>query len=1086
MSLHAAILHTTRYIYDRPVSLSPHVIRLRPAPHGRTPILGFSLKVSPKEHFLNWQQDPHGNWQARVVFPEKVSCLEVTVDLVADMAAFNPFDFFVEPEAEQFPFLYATELAQSLEPYRKAEPATPRMRALLDSLPRESMNTVDFVTGLNARVRDAVSYVIRMEPGVQSPEETLELQSGSCRDSAWLLVQLFRHLGLAARFVSGYLIQLRPDVKSLTGPSGPEADFTDLHAWTEVYLPGAGWIGLDPTSGMLAAEGHIPVSATPEPRSAAPISGLVEKCEVDFRHEMQVRRIKETVRVTKPYSDSQWEAIDALGKAVDQRLEAGDVRLTMGGEPTFIAADDPQGEEWNTGAVGPTKEAYAHRLIEELRERFAPGGLITYGQGKWYPGESLPRWAYSLYWRGDQQPIWTAPPGDAPPPADLATSERVMLGLAKALDLPQENVCTAYEDPWYFIEREQKLPSGVDVIDNGLDDPETRARLARAFTDGIDRPRGFAIPVARWQMADKRRWVSERWKTRANRLLLIPGDSAIGLRLPLNSLQRLDEGMAAPTEPREPALPHLPLPGRAIPPTVAVEAGDAVPLDEPDTPVRTSLAVEPREGFVNIFIPPLPAAADWLELVAAIDQVAAETGAPIRIEGYPPPGDHRLNVIKITPDPGVLEVNIHPASNWEGVRNTTMALYEAAHQLGLTTQKFLIDGRAVGTGGGNHVVMGAATPLDSPFLRRPDVLASMLRFWQNHPGLSYLFSGLFIGPTSQHPRVDEARDTALYDLELALAQIPQPGGEIPPWLVDRLLRNLLVDITGNTHRAEFCIDKLYAPESTTGRLGLVELRGFEMPPHPQMSLATQLLIRALVSWFWKHPYTRPLTRFGTHLHDRYMLPHYVWQDMLDVLAELRGAGYAFDADWFSPHFEFRFPRHGAVHFGDISLELRHALEPWPTMGETPGIGGTVRFVDSSVERLQVRATGLHGNRYSVACNGVEVPLTVTQRGDEKVGGVRYRAWQPAMCLHPTVGVQTPLTFDLYDNWNGRAVTGCTYHVAHPAGRSYEHFPVNGLEAESRRLARFETRGHTPGEYALRRLPVHPESPCTLDLRRGWS
>ncbi|HLY36916.1 MAG TPA: transglutaminase family protein [Candidatus Binatia bacterium] len=1073
--MQVALHHRTSYRYDRLVAVSPQIVRLRPAPHTRTRIVSYSLKVEPDPHFLNWQQDPFGNWQARVVFPDWIRELVVTVDLVVEPVAFNAFDFFVEESAGRWPFAYEPALLSDLQPYLRHEPPGARLRALLDSIPRTSRGTVDFLVELNQRLQHDIRYLIRLEPGVQTPEETLAKGSGSCRDSGWLLVQCLRHLGIAARFVSGYLIQLAPDVKSLDGPSGPDSDFTDLHAWAEAFVPGAGWLGLDPTSGLFAAEGHLPLAATPDPRSAAPITGTVDECEVEFSHAISVRRLAEAPRSTRPFGDDEWAAIDALGESIDARLRAGDVRLTMGGEPTFVSLDDMEGAEWNVAAVGPTKERLAATLIERLRARFAPTGIVTYGQGKWYPGESLPRWIYSLYWRGDGRPLWRLPPPATPASATIELTERFVLGLARRLDVDPACALAAYEDPFHYLLKERRLPVNVDPRDSRLRDPEERARLAAVFERGLGAPRGHVLPVQRWQG----RWASERWTFRGGALFLVPGDSPIGLRLPLDQLPWLPPTEAPHVGAVDPTRPQPPLPGRrqAYVDTRAEATSNA-------GRVHTALAVEPRDGFVNVFLPPVETAEDWVDLLGAIEDVAVELDAPVRVEGYAPPPHAGLKRMSITPDPGVIEVNIHPARTWADIRDNTLALYEEARTARLTTEKFLIDGRTVGTGGGNQIVVGGAHPLDSPFLRRPDLLASLVRYWQNHPSLSYLFSGLFIGPTSQHPRVDEGRDSQLAELEIALATLPPRGSDVPPWLVDRIFRNLLVDVAGNTHRAEFCIDKLYAPESASGRLGLVEMRAFEMPPHARMSVVQQLLVRALIAWFWDQPYGRPLLRWGSALRDRFLLPHFLWRDFAEVLDGLAGAGLAFRPEWFRAQYEFRFPRHGSVRYRDVEIELRHALEPWPVLGEEPGAGGTTRYVDSSLERLQVTATGLTPGRHWITCNGRALPLVPTGTGDVQVAGVRYRAWQPAACLHPTIGVHTPLVFDLYDTWNGRALGGCTYHVAHPAGRNYETFPVNAREAESRRLSRFEPLGHSPGAYAATPPRIDAEHPCTLDLRRG--
>ena len=1095
MSIQVALHHLTSYRYDKPVTVSPQVVRLRPAPHARTPVLSYTLKVKPEGHFVNWQQDPQGNWLARFVFPEKVRELSFEVDLVAEMAVYNPFDFFLEPEAERWPFAYDPVLTNELAPFRAAETPGPALSAYLAGISREEQPTVDMLVGINQALQQRIGYLIRMEPGVQSCEDTLSKGTGSCRDSAWLLVQILRHLGFAARFASGYLIQLTPDQKPLDGPAGPSDDFTDLHAWTEVYLPGAGWIGFDPTSGLLAGEGHIPLACTPDPVSAAPISGLVEPCEVEFGFHMGVHRIAETPRVTKPYSERQWREIDALGQHVDAQLKSGDVRLTMGGDPTFVSIDDTEGAEWNTTATGPGKRDRAYDLIQRLRQRFSPDGLLTFGQGKWYPGEPLPRWAFALYWRGDGKPLWTDPAlvaeeSRAEPP-DEDTIRLFGETLALRLGLSPENLLPAYEDPLYFTEQERALPVNVDPHALALDSEPDRARLARVLEHGLQRPAGFVLPIQCWNSLDGRRWTSGPWPLRRERLYLLPGDSPLGFRLPLDSLPYIPAADYPWHIPQDPFAPRGRLPDpRHHAAASRVERQSPLPADETPPPppaaqqVRTALCLQPRDGKLCLFLPPLTDADSFVELVAAIEDTAAELSLPLRLEGYPPPDDPRLNVIKVTPDPGVIEVNIHPATDWPQLRDTTVSLYDLAREARLGAEKFMVDGRHVGTGGGNHIVVGGASAADSPFLRRPDLLASLIRYWQTHPSLSYLFSGLFIGPTSQAPRIDEARDDSLYELEIALGQIPRPGMECPPWLIDRILRNVLIDVSGNTHRTEICIDKLYSPDGPTGRLGLVEFRAFEMPPHARMSCAQQLLLRALIARFWFEPYTRPLVRWGHALRDRFMLPHFVWQDFTEVLAELRAAGYGFQDSWFEPHFEFRFPRFGEVRYGGVGVELRHALEPWHVMGEEPGAGGTVRYVDSSLERLQVRVDGLISQRHAVTCNGVALPLAATGRPGEFVAGVRYRAWQPPSCLHPTIGVHTPLVFDVADRWSGRSLGGCTYHVAHPGGRNYTSFPVNANEAESRRLARFQPFGHTPGALHPLAPALNPDFPLTLDLRRA--
>jgi uncharacterized protein (DUF2126 family) len=1143
VSIHVALHHKTHYRYDRLVNLGPQIVRLRPAPHSRTRILNYSLRISPEKHFINWMQDPQSNYAARLVFPEKTREFLVEVDVVAEMSVLNPFDFFLEPNAEKFPFEYDRVLDHELEPFQLKCALTPKFTEYFEKLrtdilgkdiPKPStLRTIDFLVAINQRLWKDIKYLIRLEPGVQSPEETLTKSSGSCRDSAWLLCQLLRHCGLASRFVSGYLIQLKPDVKALDGPSGAEMDFTDLHAWTEVYLPGGGWIGLDPTSGLLAGEGHIPLACTPDPTSAAPISGAIDECKTEFSYDMTVTRVYESPRVTLPYTDEQWTRIESLGHAIDADLDKHDVRLTMGGEPTFVSVDDPDGAEWNFTAVSQKKRILSGELIKRLRKKFAPGSLLHYGQGKWYPGEQLPRWALAAYWRKDGVPIWNDDSLIADESKDYGhgakDAKELLARISRVLGADPKYMVPAYEDAFYYTWKERRLPSNVTPEKSNLKDKWERERIAKLFQRGLGEVVGYALPIKRAQYGHQTGWMSGAWFLRDDDTLwLIPGDSAMGLRLPIDSVPWVaekDYPWIWPQDPSQPKLPELPreFPYRTQPETSGQRflrgRGEPTPAgygpgqrpqqlgkSEPRLPelqkdfdpsrrpvqgesaswiIRTALCVEPREGRLHIFMPPVATTEDYLDLIAGIETAVTELGTPVIIEGETPPRDPRLNKLAVTPDPGVIEVNLHPSKSWDELVERTTVLYEEARQTRLGTEKFMLDGRHTGTGGGNHIIIGGESPQNSPVLRRPDLLRSLLTYWQNHPSLSWLFSGLFIGPTSQAPRVDEARNDSLYELDVAFKELDrnlQAFGYTPPWLADRLFRNLLIDSSGNTHRAEFSIDKLFAPESSSGRLGLVEMRAFEMPPHARMSLAQHLLLRGLVTKFWREPYRNDLVRWGTDIHDRWMLPHFCETDLRDVIQDLREAGYPFEFEWFAPHFEFRFPRIGDLAQRDLQIELRTALEPWHVLGEEPGGGGTVRYVDSSLERLQIKARGLIDDRFAITCNGHRVPLHPTGVNGEGVAGVRYRAWQPPGCLQPTIASHAPLRFDLFDTWNQRSLGGCTYHVAHPGGRSYETFPVNSYEAESRRLARFFRHGHTPGKMKIPPVGSNPDFPFTLDLR----
>ncbi len=1058
MSLQVALSHRTQYRYDKAVSLGPQVIQLRPAPHCRTPILSYALKITPATHLLNWQLDPYNNHLARLLFSEKTDEFVVEVDLVAELSPFNPFGFVLEVGVQDYPFRYAPELAKDLEPYLSVEPAGIQFQSFLGKLSDKKCGTISFLVDLNRRLRDEIAYVTRLDAGVQTCEQTLAKRTGSCRDSAWLLVQILRHLGIAARFVSGYLIQMAAEEHAPEDPNTPQNDSADFHAWAEAFLPGAGWIGMDPTSGLFAGEGHIPLVCTPSAARAAPIEGTVGSAQVDFTYAISIRRLNEVPRPCRPFSPEDWAQVERVAHQVDADLAAQNVRLTMGGEPTFVGIDEPESPQWNIDALGPMKRAHGLALIQCLRTRVAPGAMLHYGQGKWYPGEPLPRWALSCAWRVDRVPVWEnidlIARLDRPSSFAAAEAFQFMEALSRRLEVSSENMLPAYS-------------------------PENEST----------EPAGYILPIRRRQPEGRLCWSSQLWFPRPERLRLSPGDSPIGYRIPTEWMP-----WVAPDEVRY-EYEAAPWPDRVKLPSRPARRRDLFqknPVADPLPPlsataetapelIRPALCVQAREGRLHVFLPYASTLADYLDLVAAIEDTSEYLHMPVWLEGYPAPTDPRLRSFSVTPDPGVLEVNLPPAGNWNELEQLNTILFEEAGRNRLTAEKFAYDGSHLATGGGSHIVVGGATVLDSPFLRRPDLLRSMLTFWQNHPSLSYLFSGMYVGPTSQSPRVDEARMDALYELEVTFSNLP--SRDCPPNIVDGLFRNLLVDVTGNAHRAEFCIDKLYPPEGLGLRLGLLELRAFEMAPHVRMGLIEMLLIRALVCTFWKRPFEGSLVRWGTALHDRFMLPHFVGRDFSDVLSHLRRSGYNFEEKWFRSQLEFRYPKIGSIAVEEVELELRRALEPWNVLAEETNSGRTVRSVDSSLERIQVKLSGfMTESRYAVTCNGRRVPLRATGEAGEAIAGVRYRARRLSAALHPTIAVHAPLVFEIIDGWNERSIARCTYRVGPPEGRQYTSRPANATEAEQRRRERFHVSDPAPGPVTAPKEENNPIFPMTLDLR----
>ena len=1119
------IRHETSYRYPKPAIFGPHTIRLCPADHAGASVLSYNLQLNPEAE-VRWQRDPWGNRIARATFSEgtQSDSLTLVVDAAFDIRPVNPFDFFVDDRCRDLPFSYPDELTTELEPFLARPSVGPLLAQFLESCPAHGYVT-DHLVRLNRKIAKEVQYIIRNEPGIQTSEETLRSARGSCRDSAALLVDAFRAQGLAARFVSGYLIQLADEGNIPNEARGVEHDVLDLHAWAEVYVPGAGWVGLDGTSGLLTGEGHVPLAGTVDPAHAAPVDGTTNLTANAVHFDMAVQRLGHEPRPRRPYTDEAWQALRALGRAVDDKLADEQLRLTMGGEPTWTSRFHPTAKEWNTDALGPTKWTAGIHLANELLRRLTQGGLLMQRMGKHYPGESLPRWALHLFWRRDGHRIWQDPalldthagayiavdgrtiePPDRPSP----DAERFIHSLARELGLSSAEIYPGYEDPWPVIIEEAHLPPDVDPMAAELEDPEERRRLARILGRGPRTPVGYALPLA----STPDGFVSSSWSFRRGHLFLIPGDSPMGLRLPLERLggvpyelypqdpsQRLsplpDPRFQHPP-PSVPGMPEAPGDHQASDDGPALKGGSApedgsVPEDSstpeggwlpPGAIARTALCAEVRAGVLHIFLPPLRRTEDFLTLVEALEATARKLNCPVRLEGYPPPRDPRLDGCMVTPDPGVIEVNLPVTEHFDDYVRLMETVTDAANHVGLTTEKYQLDGRETGSGGGHHLTLGGPTPAQSPFLARPELFASLLRYLQNHPALSYLFTGLFVGPTSQAPRIDEARHDALYELELALALAEDPDRPPPlPWLTDRLFRHLLADVSGNTHRAEVSIDKLYDPVAPSGRLGVVELRAFEMPPHEHMAIAQMLLMRGVVARLAQRPYREPLVRWGSQLHDRFMLPHFLEKDLEDVLRDLREAGLDFTPAHYVPFIDFKCPVAGQLQLEDLQLELRTALEPWPVLGEQGTAAGTVRYVDSSLERLQVRVDGLTPERHTVLVNGHRVPLRPTGRAAEAVAGVRFRAWQPPNALQPTIGIHHPLRFDVVDTWGRRSLGAATYHVWHPGGRGFEEPPLTAFEAAARRAQRLTREGHAPYPVEIKPTHVHPDQPFTLDLRR---
>jgi uncharacterized protein (DUF2126 family)/transglutaminase-like putative cysteine protease len=1030
MNTRVAVTHTLEQRFERPVRLSTHWLRLRPAPQTRARISAYSLALQPRPHFLNWVRDPFENHIARLDLPEPVKSLRIELEFIAELAPVNPFDFLMEPGAAQYPFDYPAQLRKELASYLRLVVVGPRLSAWFAQLDRTAASTVQRLEAVNRQVQATHRLSPTVSPGPVDPEGVLERREASSWELAWLLTLSLRHLGLAARFVCGYRIMF------VQAPPGQ--DGVSLHAWSEVYLPGAGWIGLDPVTGLFTTESYIPLACAPDPLRVLPIVGYREACEETQVERIRVRRLA-PVQESWPYSEAHWADLRALGCHVERDITKLGLAPTLGTSLSLVSAYESEAPEWNTVALGPSKRLAAETLLQRLWRRLAPGGVPQLGQGEWYAGDTLPRWRLGCFFRADGRPLWRNPErlgwGRAGDDIGLDDARRFTEALARALGVPAANVIAAHEDALYELSR-MRTPFEYVPTEEELSDPERRRGLAERLSRCRGEPVGYVLPI-RW---DHRvgRWSSGVWHFRRDGLYLMPGDSPLGYRLPLDSLVRDEEvSIEAQAErsqfEQRPLLPEIYGEVSARLSSVGAPRPEFAAADEGsdgERPPRTALCVEVRRGRLHVFLPPVSHLEHYVELVVGIEAAAEVIDIPVLLEGYEPPEDYRLRRFVLEADAGVLRLTLPETGRWQEQLDLLEAAYQEAARAGLCAERVMPDGRRLPSGGGSRLTLGGTRPADSPFLTRPEILRDLIAYWQRHPSLSYFFAGRAIGPSGVAPRPDEGRDEGLYELSIALQRLPQ-GHNSAPWVTDRVLRHLLADPSGDLKRAEIRVDQLYAPERASLRLGRILISAFETAPEERIAALQSLLVLGLLGRCARREDSGGLMRWGPALHDRFMLPGVLWQDLRSVIEDLNTVGYPFQPEWFEPLLALRFPVLGKVQLGEITLELRAAHEPWPLLAEEATGGGVARFIDVANERVQVRLSGLPLERYVLACNGRRVPLQGGAVHGEYLAGVRYKVCNPPATLHPTIPPVEALVFDLIDTWSGLAVGGCSYFPPQP-------------------------------------------------------
>lgn len=1024
MSTRVAITHTIEQCFDRPVRLSTHWLRVRPAPQARARISAYSLTLHAEPHFLNWVRDPFENHLARVDFPEPLGSLKIELEFIAELEPSNPLDFLLEPDAASHPFSYPDQLRKELLPCLKINQPGRELRQWLSTLTRKPMSTVERLDLVNRRIQSAHAVTPSVSLGPRDAEVVLSQRRGSCWDLAWLLTVTLRHLGLAARLACGHRIILAQ------GPGG--RDSVSLHGWSEAYLPGAGWIGLDPVAGLFTTEAYVPFACAPDPLRVRPIVGYREACE-----EQQVEQLRIVRLEARQSADPVTHLADvqAVGRFVERDLAEQGVRTAVGIGLSLVLSSETDEPEWNVAALGPTKRSKGESLLSRLRRRLAPGGVIQQGQGKWYAGDPLPRWQLGCYFRFDGRALWQHPERLASPPsgrsAELGDAQRFTGALATALGIDPECVVGAYEDP---LPNLLQAPVALDLAPSELQlaDPARRRELAERLSQARRELVGYVLPL-RFDPA-RERWSSGAWVFRRAALYLTPGDSAMGYRLPLGSLLHDEQGEFEAQLERSPfeERPSLPVFGSAMRARLAAGhlRGTAQNDSAQDRPPRTALCVQPRAGRLYVFLPPVSHLEHYLELVAAVEAVSESMDLSVTLEGYAPPKDHRLGRLVLEPGAGVLRITLPETERWDDRMAMLKAVYEEAAGVGLCAERVMADGRRLPVGGEARLTVAGVQPMDSPFLTRPFILKRLITYVQRHPCLSYFFAGRAIGPSGFAARPDEGRDDALYELCIGLDRLPS-GDRAAPWQADRVLRHLLTDLSGNLERAEIRVDELYPPGRAGLRLGRIHIGSFETAPNESLAALQSLLVLGLLGRSVRAQECEELVRWGPALHDQFMLPDVLWDDLCAVVEDLNDVGYPFQLSWFEPLMALRFPILGVVQLGEITLELRTAHEPWPLLAEQASAAGMARFIDMANERVQVKLSGLTPLRYVLACNGHRVPLQNTGTHAKYLAGVRYKVTNPPATLHPTIPPVDALVFDLIDTWSGRAIGGCTYLPARP-------------------------------------------------------